>query len=156
MRRLVLLMLLVVLTGCGEASSGKSVDQATLATSMQGGLTRAIRERDAPLTVRQAEFQDADGELWWITQFDDPAETGALSGVDTETLVFGFPLEVLRAAVRENDDKLRSLSNLSTFIIAFRDPQSTVYEIDADLMWRYVEGEADWREVTSEMLISGR
>lgn len=51
-----------------------------------------------------------------------------------------------------NEAELKELS-VNTFIIAFRG-DSTAYEISADLMWSYADGEADWRKVTDRMLIS--
>jgi hypothetical protein len=92
--------------------------------------------------------------LWWITQFDDPAESGAASGIDTETLVFAAPLEVVRRGVKGRETDLEELQELTTFIIAFRDPEQTVYEIDSELMWAFVEGEVDQQEVVDEMTIS--
>ena len=137
------------LVGCGEAVPDRDVVERQMAQS----LTETVDDHGYPLILTQAEFQDGDEGLWWITQFMDPAQSPAVGMASTEELVFEYPLEGLVAAVRENDDDLRAVGT-QVFIIAFRG-DSTVYEIDAELMWEFAEGDLAWREVTDRMLISG-
>lgn len=152
----VLVVLAFTVTGCaqGGSSQAEELRRTQLQTALASETRQVLIESHAPLRLTQAEFQDADGELWWIIQFDDPAETGAGSNFDSETLVFEAPLMILRAALMEHSTQLLELPELTTFIIAFREPEQTVYEIPADLMWDFVDGDINWRDVADEMLIT--
>lgn len=151
----VIVIVLASAAGCSAGSpASSSASLGDISTGLEASLARAISDTGAPLRLTQAEFQETDEGLWWITQFDDPAESGAGSGIDSETLVFAAPLKVVRRGVKDWETDLRELQELTTFIIAFRDPQQTVYEIDSALMWSFVEGEVGEEEVVDEMMIS--
>jgi len=142
-----LLLLLVGLTGCSD-----NPDRGAVEAGMAGSLTRAIFEHRYPLVMTQAEFQEGARGLWWVTQYQDPVQTPAVSSYDTELLLFQAPLEALVEAVRDHESDLRDLGT-DVFIIAFRG-DSTVYEVSAELMWEYADGDVTWVDVRDQMLIS--
>lgn len=147
-RKLIATLLLIGLSGCSGGPDRGSVEAA-----MAGSLSRVISEREYPLVVTQAEFQDSQRGLSWVVQYQDPLETPEATAHDTSLLMFEAPLESLVLSVREHESDMRDMG-VDTFFVAFRG-DSTVYELSAELIWEYVEGDADWEDVASRMMISG-
>jgi hypothetical protein len=147
-----ILVAALVLTACSSGVSG--VGRVELATDMNTALSRSITDRDLTLRVSQAEFQEDGDQLAWITQFDDPIETGSMSGASAEALLFEQPLTVFKDAVLAHEEDMRA-ADVDVFIIAFRDQQRTVFELPPELLWDFASGDLSWSTVVETMTITG-
>ena len=153
---------LLLSVGCSAASGpaarqDQRSDQDRLAEAINLRLLRLIHERDLPYEVHQAEFQAGDaGETWWIVQLNDPIEAlgdrvlepGVPSSLE---LVYFQPLRLYRDSVEPFVDRLE---DVSVFILSFRDPAETVFEMEPSELFDYVKGELTDEEMVSELNVT--
>jgi hypothetical protein len=141
-----------------EASSEESREE--LAAAIRGRLETLIHSRDLPYEVTQAEFQIAGPEAqqqnlpegaWWVVQFEDPLETGRNSTLPVRDLAINYPLELYRDSLRPHFGEMDFVVN---YIISFRDPQQSVFQIDPFQMRLYQQGDITTRQMARMMVIT--
>ncbi|MGH2682552.1 MAG: hypothetical protein ACRDIX_04885 [Actinomycetota bacterium] len=149
---------LMILLACGPAASESEqpdeLDQFLLTDELASRMRKLIMDRDLPYSLTQAEFQEFEGDLVWVYQFDDPAEASPPPSMSFEDLVLYEPLRLYRDAVAPSFENLKQL-DVELFILSFRDPEQTVFEIDPLDLQRYIEGQLTDRQFARSIRITG-
>ncbi len=141
------------------ASPTVAMSRPELASAIRDRLEDLIGQRDLPYVVTQAEFQEAEGVAsenlpegtWWTVQFDDPLETGLNSPLPFRQLVLYKPLELYRDSLAPYFEDMDFVVN---YILAFRDAQQTVFQIDPFVMRGYILGETDTKHFADQIVIT--
>jgi hypothetical protein len=136
-----------------ESPTVDELDQFLLTDELASRMRSLIEKRDLPYSMTQAEFQEFEGDLMWIFQFDDPAEEEA-TDLSREDLLIYEPLRLYRDAVAPSFDALNQL-DVELFILSFRDPLQTVFEIDPIDLERYIDGHLSDRQFAHRIRITG-
>jgi hypothetical protein len=158
----VLCLSLIVAFGCGPGTTGRpqspepiEPEEFILTGELASRMRNLIKERDLPYALTQAEFQEFEGNLVWIFQFDDPRETASPdTDLSREDLLIYEPLRLYRDAVAPSFDALHQL-DVELFILSFRDPLQTVFELDPIDLERYIDGHLSDRQFAKRIRIIG-
>ncbi len=148
--QLIVVLAVVITAGCGRAPASTtpgSFDAEVLAMFVEH------RFAEDGYTVTQAEVQSGDDGDWYVVQLADPADVALDRGYDAHEVMFELPMAAY-ADVLGNDDVLAKMGNITTFILAFRDPQQSVIEIPAAVMADWVNGELSADELIERVHLS--
>jgi len=116
--------------------------------------SQALRTSIAEPTLSaltQCEIQNSGSDRWFVLQFDDPTDNriDLELGVTMDTILFN-PLNALRGvwATASKD------GSIDKYIVAFKEPCQTVWELEPSLVDQFIAGQVDAQAVSDAMLIT--
>jgi hypothetical protein len=153
-------MVFNLLSDCGVIGrTDPGGDRLALAMILEASFLTAGRTYNPPYVVTQAEFQEVNGDLWWVLQLDDPTlplleapfTSAAQAGADLERRMFVHPLELYRDVVSQ---RFAEMGDVTGFILSFRDRLQTAVEIPRAVMASFIEGRITTKDVLDAARIS--
>lgn len=130
------------------------VSEVVLEAALAATGREAFSATRVPYRVHQAEFQHYQGTLTWVYQVDDPTDAALRADEnDMNIVLFDAPLSAYAAAVRPHWDSLRQ-HDVDTYILSFRNPEQTVYEIPPHVLDDLVHRRRRPREVLDDIIMS--